>query len=468
MKIAFDHKPLGEKSLTGGVQVLAAVFLGWLSAVPALAQGPGPNRVEAVPAVEREVAPTIRLVGTVRPRVQTTVASEVSGRVAELPVDEGDFVAKGALLCKLRDAPRRFSHDEAVARLSELQAGLAVARAGLKKAEFEKNRTERLWKKQQSTDKERTDTLADFVAAKAAVDQARFAVDAQKAVVDRLADALAQTEIHAPFSGYVVAKRTEVGAWVQQGGGIVDLLDLSVARIRINVPESYIPFCQIGAEARVTIEALDKSFAGRISRVVPNADAQARTFPVDIDIPNKTAQLKAGMFVRAMVPSGPKGRHLLIPKDAVVMRGPMPMIFVVRRSKEGQMADMLPVKVLDEVLDAVAVRARGLAAGDWVVVRGNERMRGPGPVIATLRKVPTRLKPDSIAGRGEKPSLALGTDKKGDREGANDHGGDDQKKNEPIDARHSAKGSRAKGVLSGPAGQQDTRIRPTSRPSGEG
>ena len=37
-------------------------------------------------------------------------------------------------------------------------------------------------------------------------------------------------------------------------------------------------------------------------------------------------------------------------------------------------------------MDYVAVKVPGLSVGDWVIVRGNERMRGPGPVIASLRK----------------------------------------------------------------------------------
>lgn len=391
MSIARKHKALCASTLSAICWCLPVLLSGLISVRPCFAQGHGPNRVEAVAAIQREVAPTIRLVGTVRPRLVTTVTAEVGGHVESLEVDDGDFVTAGDVLCRLRSAPRRFAHAEAVARLAGLEAALLVSEAELRKAAFEKDRTERLWKEKRSTDKEHNDTLADFDAATGRRDQARFAVDAQQAVVDRLADELARTVIRAPCDGYIIAKRTEIGSWVGQGGAVVDLMDLSVVRVRVDVPESCVDFCGIGAVASVRVDALNQSFSGRISRLIPNADPRARTFPIDIDIPNKTGRLKGGMFVRAAVPAGPRARRLLIPKDAVVMRGPLPMVFVVRRTEKGQMAEMLPVDVLSEVMDYVAVKVPGLSAGDWVIVRGNERMRGPGPVIATLRKDTTFL-----------------------------------------------------------------------------
>ena len=368
---------------------------------PCSAQGRGPRQVEVMPVVEREAAPTIRLVGTVRPRLQTTVASEVEGLVTELPVDEGDFIKRGEVICKLRDVARKLDHAAALGRLEELRATLRVQQAELKKAEFEEARTERLWKQGRSTDKERNDTLADFEAARGRVDQARFSVAAQSAAVDRLADDVARTRIRSPYDGYVTAKQTEVGSWVGEGGEIVSLVDLSTVRIRVNVPEAYIRFCGVGAEVSVTVEAVDETFGGHVSRVIPFADERARTFPIDIDIANPKGRLMAGMFVRAMVPSGPKTRQLLVPKDAVLMRGATRMVYVVRTTDKGQMAVVALVEIVAEVLDCVAVKAPGLSAGDQGVVRGNEQMRGPGPVIARPHVSGDQPEPDESSTTGD-------------------------------------------------------------------
>ncbi len=380
-----DH---GQSMRLGGaaclVPWLAGLFLAfgvWPEA-RCPAQGHGPTRVEIAPVVQREVAPTIELVGTVRPRLRTVVSAEVSGLVVELPVDEGARVTKGQLLCKLRDQPRRFARAEADARHAELAAVVVERTAELSKARFEDERTARLAEQNRCSDKERHDAQADHAAAQGRLDQARHALESQKAVADFLASQLVRTEVRAPCDGYVVAKYSEIGSWVSEGGGIVSLVDLSTVRVRLPVPENMVAFAELGADARISIDALGRVYPGKISRIIPYADERARTFPVEVDIANPTGELKAGMFARGAMPSGPRAERLIVPKDAVVIRGSTSMVFVIRDAESGQMAMPLPVEIVSELLDKVAVRAEGLAAGDQVVVRGNESMFGPRPVMA--------------------------------------------------------------------------------------
>jgi len=356
------------------------------------AQGPAPAKVEVAAAEERVVAPTIRLVGTVRPCVRTTVASEIGGLVSSLPIDDGDCVQADQVICKLRALPHQLAHEQAAARLKELTAVLDEREADEEKAAFEARRMSGLWESGRCTEKEFRDSSADHRSAQGRTHQARHAMAAQESVVAALADMLARTEIRAPFAGYVVERFTQIGSWVDEGGPVAELVDLSVARVRVDVPEANIAFCAAGEEATVSVEALDASFDGTISRLIPAADPQARTFPVDVDIPNESGLLKSGMFVRAALPSGPKGTRLVIPKNAVVVRGPDRLVYAVHTSDSGAMATPVPVRVIAELAgrlsDHVAVEAPGIAPGDDVVVRGNEYMFGPGPVTIIGRSGP--------------------------------------------------------------------------------
>jgi membrane fusion protein (multidrug efflux system) len=117
---------------------------------------------------------------------------------------------------------------------------------------------------------------------------------------------------------------------------------------------------------------------------VPSADEQARTFPVDIELTNPDGALKPGMFARADVPAGVAREQLIVPKDAIVRGGPMgPLLYVIRSGDQGDQAvPVAPLKTGDEWRDWIGIEAPGLAAGDRVVVRGNENLRGPGPVDA--------------------------------------------------------------------------------------
>jgi len=186
------------------------------------------------------------------------------------------------------------------------------------------------------------------------------------------------------------------------------MIDLSRVRVRVAVPEATIAFCRPKSRATVTAEAVGKQYAAVISRVIPDADQQARTFPVEIDIDNPKGELKAGMFVRVAVPSGPSRRAAVVPKDAVVLRGPTRMVFVVRTTKAGSVAAPVPVKIVAELLDEVAVAAKGLRSGDRVVVRGNEYMFGPGPVIVsrTLGGAASRPVQEAEASARDEPEAA--------------------------------------------------------------
>lgn len=345
------------------------------------AQYGGTPQVEVEPVVQREVAPTIQLVGALRPRLRSIVAADVDGLVIDMPFDYGAAVKKGEPVCILRDVTRQLAVDEAKAGVDALEGDVQAKQAELRKTAFELERIMRLAKLDRSTDKERVDAEANQAAAEARVRQSQAMLDEARARLAVAKDNLARTRILAPFDGSIVAKRTEVGQWVQLGEPAVEMVDLFTLRARVMVPESAVAFCTPGEAALVTVDALGRDFEGVVSRVIPEADMQANTFPTDIDISNPEGVLKAGMFVRARVPAGPKQKRLLVPKDAVLRRGPSSMVYVARQDAEkAYMAEIAPVSVVAEVLQYLAVESPVLKAGDLVIVRGNEGMRGPGPV----------------------------------------------------------------------------------------
>jgi len=367
-------------------------------------QGRGPTRVEVESVAEREIMPTLDVVGSVRPRIRAIVAAEVAGLVAEIALFEGDRVTRGQVLCILRDLSRKTAHDEAVAVQARLAAGVAVRRAEMARAEFDHQRVAKLWDQNQGTEKERVETQSEYDAAQGRVAQALQDVEGQKAVVARLADELERTKIRAPFDGFIVRKLTEIGAWLPQGGAVVEMIDLSTVRIRVRVPEDVVSYCTPGAEVLVTVDAIGRRYQAPIARVIPEAHERARTFPTEIDIPNPTGELKSGMLARVAIPAGRRTVRIVVPKDAIVPRGPARVVFVVRRTESGDVATPTPVSVVAELLDYVAIEGSGIAPGDRVVVRGNENMFAAGPVIATPRRKAATTQPVAGPGQPESPA----------------------------------------------------------------
>lgn len=398
--------------------LVTVLCVGASGAVSGLSQ-PGGMPVAVAPVVERELPATLRLVGTATANRSSVVAAEVTGVVARFETEEGDFLKKGALVCAIDPAVARFRADEARARLAALQAewdelknGVRAeelrrwqaaadeAEATLAKWQFERQRITALDESGRSSPKERHDAEMEYLAAagrlaqiRAQLDQAKngarveelaaakAGVDGAAAVLKRLERDLEKTEIHAPFDGFVVAKRSEVGEWIAEGGPVCEMIDVETVRIRCDAPASAVRFAQRGAPASVEIEALGVSRAATVARIIPRAAAAARTFPVEIELENADHAILPGMFTWAHVPAGEVTTRQLIHRDAIVNRGGSKTIFVVRPGAEGApMAMPLSVETGLEFGGEIEVRATGLRAGDLVVCRANERLYGPTPV----------------------------------------------------------------------------------------
>jgi len=401
------------------------------AALPAAAQGPPAQRVPVAPVVARELPITMRLIATVLPDRSSIVASEVSGIVEALLIDEGERVTAGQPLARLDPGATEFLHAEAEAqlealraRLEELEAGtrrevleqwqaqVGQAEAMVQKWDFERQRVYRLFEEKQSNAKEKTDTDAEYTAAaqrlaqmkaqleearngprKEVLARARAEVAAQEAIVRRLARDLAKTEIVAPFDGYVASKRTELGQWVTAGGPVCELLAIDTVRIRANAPAPATPFARPGALASVDYSELGGRKSAEISRLIPQAAEAARTFPIEIDLENPDARLLPGMLIWTEVPAGPVGMRLMAPLDALVANGTARQVFVVRDGENGaKMAIPTPVQTGIQFAGEIEIISEAIRPGDLLVTRGNERLFGPTPVIPML---PDGLAPES-------------------------------------------------------------------------
>lgn len=412
--------------VTAGVLLAAGLFGGSSSA---WAQGGGASPVVVAVVQEREVASGQTFVGTVMPLKRSSVGSAVDGRVVEFPVNEGDRVEKGQALAQLLTETIRLQTEAAEAELELRKAELAELENGSRPEEVEQAQARMLGAKalmDYSTAKlKRTRTLFEtgraitedqlqealslatnaeqtWREAKAAHDlavqgprhekigQARARVASQQALVDQLKDQFKKHTMIAPFDGYVVAEHTEVGQWVSRGELVAEVVALDEVDIVAHVLESQIPFVRVGMEARVEVPSVpNRTFTGRVALIVPQADVRARTFPVKIRVENPleegTPLLKAGMLGRVTLPTGATQQALLLPKDALVLGGPTPLVYVVTADpKQPKQGKVHPVSVELGVSSGTLIQVRGnLEEGQQVVVQGNERLRPGQDVLVT-------------------------------------------------------------------------------------
>lgn len=331
--------------------------------------GPTPAPVEVAPVIEKEAFKTVTLIGTGEAWLETVIASEQSGLVSDMLVEEGDQVKKGQPVCEQDTTEIKLKIEAARAELGEAE----VLKA---QAESDYDRQRRLFAINSISEKAYED-------AKFKAEAARKRVSSLRASLSVLEEQLNNKRTRAPVSGYVVERRCLVGQWLGEGEPVVTIVVMDPILFRVPVPERYISGVKKGERAQVTFDALPgKTFQGKIYAVIPRADDASRTFPVRIEISNPEGLIKPGMLGRATLPTGERQRVVLVPKDALVLTPTGTVVYTV----VDRQARLVAVKTGAEHGTHIEVEG-DVRPGLEVVVRGNERLR-PGQSVQVVKKNP--------------------------------------------------------------------------------
>ena len=168
-----------------------------------------------------------------------------------------------------------------------------------------------------------------------------------------------------------------MGEWLAVGAPVVEVLSLDELEVRVEVPEQYFRNLNPGARATVSFESLcGFSTTGLVSAIVPRADPQARTFPLKVRIANREGRIGVGMLAQVSFPAGESYRATVVPKDAIIRRGPQEYVYLMNGDSTVKLVE---VKTGEGVGSWIEVRGE-LRAGEKVVTRGNERLR-PGQAV---------------------------------------------------------------------------------------
>ena len=393
-----------------------------LNSRPCVAQPPK-TPVAIARVVEADVKSGYRVVGTVNPLRTSTIGSAIGGRVLEFYVDQGDLVKANEPLAQLRTdtlqlelAAARAELDLTRYQLDELENGarpeelaeaeaMALgAKAAMKNAQAQLRRLQDLAASRAATDadledaRERADSMEyAFKAADAArqrialgprleqIAQARARVDLQQQMVLLIEDRIRKHTIVAPFDGFVSAEYTEIGAWINSGDPVAQVIQLDEVEIQAPITADYATQLRRGMTVRVEFPELPhKLWTGTIHRIIPVADPRARTFPVTIRLTNEIVDesplLMSGMLARVDLPAGQQIKMPLVPKDALVLNANERSVFVVETKTNGDsppktgIVRKVPVE-LGIAVDGMIQVSGNLRAGQYVIVIGNERLQ---------------------------------------------------------------------------------------------
>lgn len=281
---------------------------------------------------ENTIPDVLEAVGTVRAAQTTDLASQITGNIVEIRVQEGDRVHRGQVLAVIDDSAARAAVDRSTAADLAAQQQVVEAGAELTLAESTLKRNEYLYEQrivsQQVFDESKTrqeTELARRDIAKAGQTQAH-------AALNEAATLLGYTRIRAPFNGVVTRKKVDSGTLASPGMPILTVEDTRCYRLEVAVNENDVRYARIGERVPIVIEALGGgAVKGKVVQIIPAADPASRAFMVKIELPTD-ARLRSGVFGRTEFSRGQR-QGLLIPRSAVVERGQLQGVFVLDQDK---------------------------------------------------------------------------------------------------------------------------------------
>jgi len=325
-----------------GVVVVLAVAVG--VAVPIIRERR--NRVEVqVGKVERQdLVQVVTASGEVRPRRYVNVGANVSGRIVELRVREGDTVEEGQILARIES--ERYEAGE-----RQSQAAVAAARADLQRAEADLDASKLAFEraKQMQDDKLISAQAFDQAEAEwkmktAAVESARRRVSQLQAQLDSTKDELDKTTVYAPMSGVVTSLPKEAGEMVIGAMSfnptvLMTVADLSIMEAEVMVDETDIRNLFVGQKAEVSVDALEGvKISGSVteigasaivrgsdttqaqSQLGANTGSQPKDFKVKIVLEAPPPNLRPGLNASAEITTATRKDVLAVPIQAVVVR----------------------------------------------------------------------------------------------------------------------------------------------------
>ncbi len=340
-----------------------------------------------------------RYSATIKPSSQLDLAFKAGGYLQAIhqtrgadgltrDAQEGDWVAAGTVLARLRSADFDLKLKQTEAQLAEARSALRSSQGQLAEAEAVLDQAKRDLARATYLLESRAVTRPEYEAAKSKVEvaQAKFAVaEAQAQVIQaringaessRAEAALARQDavIVAPMDCLLLRRTVEVGALIAAGAPVFTIAGMNSVKAVFGLPDLAIQTLKLGRSLPLTTEAIPGvEFHGVITRIAPVADPKSRIFEVELTIPKPPTQLRAGMIASVEVTEEkPTESALVVPLTAIARpkeRQDDYAVYVVAQEDGQSVARLRPVKLGEAFGNLIAV-TEGLKQGETVITVG--------------------------------------------------------------------------------------------------
>jgi HlyD family secretion protein len=333
--------------------------------------------------------------GTLEAHVRATISPRISGRVAQVLVDQGDKVIKGQKLVLLDDEDLRQQVEIAKAGLSVAQAGVEKAVSGIESAEATRKEAKASYARISQlapSGAVSVDALEksqqQMEVAQAELNQAQTAkIEAEKLVIKAEASLqfaqaqLAYSVVCAPFDGVIVKRNRDPGNIVVPGSMVLDVISLDELWISAWVDETLLNQLEVGQASKIVFRSDPKiELPGKVVRIAPQADRETREVLVDVGIDRLPKLWAIGQRAEVYIETARKENVFVIPQRVVVWRQQQPGVFVTDNGRAYWRKIVLGIEGKENV-EVV----EGLRPGQVVLIPGPKLPRD-GRAVKAIKK----------------------------------------------------------------------------------
>lgn len=328
-----------------------------------------PVAVTLAKTESRQVPAYIQASGSLVADETSDIAPRAAGKIKNVSANVGDFVTQGSVIATIDDSDARLQLasanagvKQAIAAVRQAEARLGLSPNGtfnattipevraananyeqflaeLRQADANEKRYSELvktgdvamityeqFRTARDTARARVNSAKQGLEAAAnaarqnnqAIRSAEAAVEASRSQVGVAQQALADTIVRAPFSGFISARPSAAGEYVSSATIVATLLRSNPIKIQIQIAEADIPAVQLGRGVSVQVDAFkERNFAGTVTAVNPALDAASRSAVVEARIDNGENLLRTGMFGTARITKEGGGTGIFVLKSAV-------------------------------------------------------------------------------------------------------------------------------------------------------
>jgi RND family efflux transporter MFP subunit len=281
---------------------------------------------DMIQVAQSELSQGPMISGSLQPVTKAELNAEVSGIVTKIFKDNGDSVKAGELLVQLDQTTYRDK--------------LLSAQESERSASVTADQAQKQLRRMQQLNKQNLVTAEVLEAAEIKANQASSDLASAKARLVEARQQLERTEVRAPFSGVISARKASAGDTAQIGKALMVMIDPSSMRFEGFIAADQVGSVKVGQSVNFKVNGYpNQRFTGTINRINPQANELTRQVQVFVEL-SKQDSLVAGLYAEGFIDVDIQ-QSVMLDASAVVREGDNTFVWLVTNNK----LTKLPVKL---------------------------------------------------------------------------------------------------------------------------